>query len=104
MENSLLPPLPTALYDIAFQPIGRGGLVHFTAGNIRIVMKARELVSNGAERDKINADGKEWQGEDWVAFLNDHFGLQEGNDPDEERLLVTGQKVYQCRHCDFKLL
>lgn len=89
--------LPTSLHDVAYQPISRGGDLHFTAGNIRIVMKARQLVKSGAEREKAKPEGEEWDGANWISFLKEHFGLQEGDDPQEERLLITGQKVYRCR-------
>lgn len=91
-----LPRLPTSLYNVAYQPVACGGPVHFTAGIIRIVMKARELVKNEAERDKVT-QGLEWGDKEWKNFLIDHFGLQEGFNPNEERLLIMDQKVYRCR-------
>lgn len=58
-------------------------------------MKARGLVTNPAERSEVTK-GLEWGEEEWIKFLNLEFGLQEGNDVNEERLLIKGQKIYNC--------
>lgn len=87
--------LPTALCDIAYQPIARGEPNHFTAGNIRIVMKARDLIRSAEARNHVT-EGVEWESEEWMEFLHKYFDLEEGGDRNAENLLTMEQKVYQC--------
>ena len=55
-------PIQTILLEIAFQPVARGGVRHFTAGNIRIVTKARNLVLDEEERMRFTK-GMDWDGD-----------------------------------------
>jgi hypothetical protein len=92
--------MPEILLRVAHQPVARGGLRHFTAGNIRIVTKARELVENEGERLDFSK-GMSWNDDEWMASLESHFGILEvdrGN-IEREQLVVGGQCIYQCNGC-----
>lgn len=91
--------LPAFLPEVAFQPAARGGIRHFTAGNIRIVKKARELLWE-----------QEWIGvnnmteEEWKTSLERFFEMPEkdrGNF-EREQLVVACQDIYLCAICTDK--
>jgi hypothetical protein len=82
------------LPQVAFQPAARGGVRHFTAGNIRIVKKARELL--------LDQDHREWTEEEWISFLEEGFGMLKNDrgNMEREQLVVGCQSIYLCAICD----
>ena len=93
-------PVPTILLEIAFQPAARGGVQHFTAGNIQIVTMARNLVLDEEERLRFTK-GMDWDCDKWMAALRDEFGMLEEDvgDFNREQLVVETQNSYQCAGC-----
>lgn len=93
-------PIQTILLEIAFQPAARGGARHFTAGNIRIVTMARNLVLDEEKRLRFTK-GMDWDGDKWMAALRDEFGMLEEDvgDFNREQLVAGGQNSYQCAGC-----
>ena len=95
--------MPEILSCMALQPIARGGLRHFTAGNIRIVTKAKELMNNEVERVNFsNGLGCSEDEEEWISALENHFGILEADrgNLNREQLVVGGQDIYECSGCD----
>lgn len=93
--------VPEILLRTAFQPAARGGPRHFTAGNIRMVTKARELVES-KEKRTIFSKGLAWSDDEWARSLEDYFGILEtdrGNF-EREQLVTGGQDFYSCPGCN----
>jgi hypothetical protein len=93
-------PPPAILAQVAFQPAARGGIRHFTAGNIRIVKKARDLIFDHAGRTEWTG-GNEMTEEEWISSMEDFFGMSEtdrGN-VEREQLVVGNQNIYECAIC-----
>jgi hypothetical protein len=100
--------VPDAILAVAFQPTARGGSVHFTTGNIRIVNKARSLVSI---QERQEAEVSDWMvsrlnsesrsdvlGHDWIDWLKFTFGMdKEGA---YEPLVVGDQEYHSCPSCN----
>jgi hypothetical protein len=99
---------PRLICQVALQPTARGGLTHFTAGNIRIVYKARKLLFSPEERDLVRKS--EWMAAhlieesrsdmldtDWEMWLKAEFGMDKPGS--YEPLVVTDQLYYTCPEC-----
>jgi hypothetical protein len=104
--------IPFAVLTVAFQPTARGGLTHFTTGNICIISQARNLLYTD-ERETV--ERSPWmaghlveesrvtvEGEDWIAWLKFELGMDE--EDVEEALIVEGQLYYTCPECNDELL
>jgi hypothetical protein len=103
---------PKTILIVAFQPTARGGLTHFTAGNIRMVSQARSLLSS-EERHVVEQSG--WMmahlieesrenilDDDWIKWLESEFGIDKKDVC--EKLLVEDQLYYTCPTCNSSLL
>lgn len=100
--------IPFPILAVAFQPTARGGLAHFTAGNIRIVSEATELLHanfrNTVENSpwmvehRVKDSRSVVQDSDWIAWLKFQIGLDK--DDVEEELIVNGQQFYTCPRCN----
>jgi len=88
------------LLDMAFQPAARGGPRHFTAGNIRLVTKARALLKSEKEQEEFTGN-EEWSNDQWKLALLNHFKMKESDEGrlDREQLVLYGQAVYSCILC-----
>lgn len=93
--------LPSILIDMACQPAARGGARHFTAGNIRLVTKARKLLKSKRARAKFTGD-EEWSNDQWKCALMKHFRIKKSDEGNlnREQLVVYEQIVYKCVKCD----
>lgn len=107
---------PKVIFQVAYQPTARGGLRHFTAGNLRIVKFARDLldakrrnevVGHGdwfaAHMQEIGDDDEEHiTEEDWRRFMEDEHGIKEKDQGKDgrEQLLVLGQSITSCPLCN----
>jgi len=100
MHQSNIPAMPTILLQIAFQPAARGGPRHFVGGNIRIVSKARDLVSNVAARDAFIGTNISDEDE-WIMKFEEHLGMEacDRGDENREQVMLSGQDVYSCCKC-----
>lgn len=103
--------VPKIILDIAFQPTARGGLIHFAAGNIRIVRFARSLVDSNA-REQVSSShdwfvahsqevGEDITEDDWMRFMEEQQGMEEKNRGVGrfEQLLVGDQTMFSCPLC-----
>lgn len=92
--------LPQILLQMAYQPAARGGERHFTAGNIRIVTKGRELVRDKEKRREFTG-GKDWEEDHWRSGLSETFKIEKEDERrlDREQLVLYGQMVYCCATC-----
>jgi hypothetical protein len=86
---------------MAYQPAARGGDRHFTAGNIRIVTKGRELVKDKEKRCEFTA-GKNWDEDCWRSALLELFEIDKEDEGrlDREQLVLYAQMVYRCATCE----
>lgn len=100
LNENVIDDCPLILAETAHQPAARGGLLHFVAGNIRIVSKARDLFDNRNERAKF-IQGNDWDEERWTNELECFFGLEENDrgNPEREQLVVRSQSIYNCPKC-----
>jgi hypothetical protein len=82
---------------MAYQPAGRGGERHFTAGNIRIVSEARKLVEDKAKRDQFTGN-QHWTDKQWKKALLKVFKMKKSDEGklNREQLVLYGQTVYSC--------
>jgi hypothetical protein len=94
--------VPQILKCVAFQPAARGGPRLFTAGNIRIVTKARELVESKEKRAIFSGGLLTWSDDEWTRSLESHFGILESDrgDFEKEQLVLSGQDIYLCPVCE----
>ena len=93
--------VPRILQCAAFQPAARGGPRLFTAGNIRMVTKARELVESEEKRAIFSGGLLASSDDEWTRLLETFFGILEvdhGNF-EKEQLVVGGQDIYLCPVC-----
>ena len=93
--------VPQILQWTAFQPAARGGPRLFTAGNIRMVTKARELVESEEKRANFSGGLLAPNDDEWTRFLESYFGVLEtdrGN-IEKEQLVASGQDIYLCPVC-----
>lgn len=100
MKTEDMSMLPRILLDMACQPAARGGERHFTAGNIRLVTKARKLLYSEEERAEFTGN-KEWNNDQWKKALMKHFGIKKSHEGkvDREQLVLYDQVVYKCTIC-----
>ena len=105
--------VPQVILQTAYQPTARGGLTHFTAGNLRIVKFARGLLEAKIRDELVDHDNwfvahkQEVEDEenitenDWGRFMEDEHGIKEKNKgvDGHEQLLVLGQSVTFCPLC-----
>jgi hypothetical protein len=93
--------LPKILFDMAYQPAGRGGERHFTAGNIHIVSMARKLLKDDARRQQFTGS-QNWDNEQWKTALLKHFKIRTSDEGrvDREQLVLYGQTLYTCGICE----
>lgn len=99
---------PKSIIQIAFQPTARGGKLHYTAGNIRFVNKARQLLEPMV-RQKILSNPEPWMVGNIVDHEDDESSLWweymvyeyaiNVEDKDTEQLVVTDQVLYKCPKC-----
>jgi hypothetical protein len=107
--------VPQIIFQTAYQPTARGGLTHFTAGNLRIVKFARDLLE--AQKRNEVADNASWfiahvqevedheesniTENDWGRFMEDTHGIKEENQGRKayEQLVVHGQSMVVCPLC-----
>ena len=104
---------PQVILQTAYQPTARGGLTHFTAGNLRIVKFARGLLEANRRNEIIDHDnwfaahvqevGEEENitENDWRRFMEDEHGIKEEHQgvDGREQLLVLGQSISSCHLC-----
>ncbi len=92
--------LPQILLQMAYQPAARGGERHFTAGNIRIVTKGRELVGDKEKRREFTG-GENWKEDCWRNALLELFKIDKEDEGrlDREQLVSYAQRVYCCATC-----
>jgi hypothetical protein len=85
---------------MAYQPAGRGGERHFTAGNIRLVTEARNLLKDEEKRGEFAAN-QNWSNNEWKEALLKLFGMKKEDEgrADREQLVLYGQTVYICMTC-----
>jgi hypothetical protein len=93
--------VPRILRFAAFQPAARGGPRLFTAGNIRMVTKARELVESEEKRNIFSGGLMVSSDDEWTRLLETYFGILKTDDGDfeKEQLVVGGQDIYLCPVC-----
>jgi hypothetical protein len=94
--------VPRILQSIAFQPAARGGPRLFTAGNIRMVTKSRELVESEEEREIFSGGLLASSDGEWIKLFKTYFGVLEtdhGNF-EKEQIVVGGQDIYLCPVCE----
>jgi hypothetical protein len=93
--------VPRILQCAAFQPAARGGPRLFTAGNIRMVTRARELVESEEKRDIFSGGLLVSNDDEWTRLLETYFGVLEidRGDFEKEQLVVGGQDIYLCSVC-----
>lgn len=96
--------VPRILQWAAFQPTARGGQRLFTAGNIRFVTKARELVESEEKRAIFSGEllARSDDDDEWTRLLESYFGILESDreDFEKEQLLASGQDIYLCPECE----
>lgn len=103
---------PSSILEVASQPTARGGELHFSAGNIRLVNFARSLL-NKQDRDQIVINPDPWMAQNLVEHANDpcimwkkymeyEFSMDGRS---EEQLVIKDQVFYTCPNCgpDFNL-
>jgi hypothetical protein len=105
--------IPNSIIQIAFQPTARGGNLHYTAGNIRFVNRARLLLDH-AVREEILSNPESWMVGNIVDHEDDEFSLWweymvyeyniDVEDKDTEQLVVNDQVFYKCPKCGTSLL
>lgn len=99
------------IVEVAFQPTARGGAVHFSSGNARIVRQARELLDlvDSDNHPQYVAHILEAEGdpgfnteEVWADIMEATVGLKKASrgDINHEQLIVRDQKMYSCPICD----
>ena len=93
--------IPRILQCTAFQPAARGGPRLFTAGNIRMVTKARELVESQEKRAIFSEGMLASSDDEWTRLLETYFGISETDHGsfEKEQLVVSGQDIYLCPLC-----
>jgi hypothetical protein len=93
--------LPKILFDMAYQPVGRGGERHFTAGNIRLVSMARELLKDDAKMQEFTK-GQNWDNDQWKMALLKQFEMKSSDEgkANREQLVLYGQTLYICDICE----
>jgi len=93
--------VPRILQCAAFQPTARGGPRLFTAGNIRIVTKARELVESKEKRAIFSEELLACSDDEWTRSLENYFGILESDHGnfENEQLVASGQDIYLCPIC-----
>lgn len=98
LDLTLVPPI---LKYAAFQPAARGGPRLFTAGNIRMVTKARELVESQEKRAIFSEGMLASSDDEWTRLLETYFGISETDHGsfEKEQLVVSGQDIYLCPLC-----
>jgi hypothetical protein len=108
------PNVPKSILQIAVQPTARGGNLHYIAGNIRFVNRAR-LLMDDMVRKNILSNPDPWMAanmvdheEDpcslWWEYMVYEYDIDIGN-KDTEQLVVTAQVLYKCPNCGpFSLL
>ena len=100
--------VPQSILQIAFQPTARGGDLHYIAGNIRFVHKAR-LLLDSTVREELLSNPDPWMAanmvdhEDdesslWQEYLVYEYNINPEN-KDTEQLVVTDQILYKCPTC-----
>lgn len=110
LESILLtfPKIPKSILQVAYQPTGRGGRLHYVAGNIRFVHMARELL-DAQRQGHILATPDPWmmvnieqnQGDE-VALWWDYLKYENNVDEEDkhgEQLLIVDQVFYTCLRC-----
>ena len=100
--------VPKSIIEIAFQPMARGGNLHYTAGNIWFVNRAR-LLFNSTVQEEILSNTKPWMVGNMVAHGDNESSLWweymvyeydiDTEDKDTEQLVVMDQVVYKCHKC-----
>jgi hypothetical protein len=100
--------VPASILQIAFQPTVRGGTLHYIAGNIRFVNKARQLLDHDV-RENILSNLESWMAASIVDHEDDESSLWweymvyeydiDIENKDTEQLVVTGQVLYKCPKC-----
>jgi hypothetical protein len=100
--------VPQSILQIAFQPTARGGDLHYIAGNIRFVNKARQLLDHRT-REGILSNPEPWMAavmvdheEDEISLWREYMVYQYNidiEDKDTEQLVVTDQALYNCPNC-----
>ena len=103
------PNIPRSILEVAHQPTGRGGCLHYISGNIRLVNFGRQLLSK-EKRDDILATPDPWmevniethqENEDtlWWEYQKYENNIDETK-KDTEQLVVKDQVLYTCPRCD----
>lgn len=100
--------VPLPILQIAFQPTARGGNLHYIAGNIRFVHKAR-LLLDPQVREEILSNPEPWMAANMVDYDEDEISLWseymvykyniDVENKDAEQLVVTDQVLYKCPNC-----
>lgn len=100
--------VPSSILRIAFQPTARGGQLHYIAGNIRFVNKARLLLDHTVWENILSnpdpwmaaniVDNEEDMSSLWWEYMVYEYNIDVGN-LDTEQLVVTDQFLYACPKC-----
>jgi hypothetical protein len=100
--------VPKSILQIAFQPTARGGNLHYIAGNIRFVHKARLLLDQ-VLREDILSNPDSWMAANIVDLEDDEASLWweymayeyniDTENKDTEQLVVTDQVLFECPKC-----
>lgn len=94
---------------MAYQPTARGGSLHYISGNIRLVNAARQLLDK-QKRENIMANPDPWMVVNidnhqhnesilWWNYLIYENNINEEEEEDAEKLVITGQVLYTCPSC-----
>ena len=104
-EHSDVPP---SILRIAFQPTARGGKLHYIAGNIRFVNKARLLLDHTVRENILSnpdswmaaniVDNEEDESTLWWEYMVHEYNIDVGNLVTEQ-LVVTDQVLHACPKC-----
>jgi hypothetical protein len=102
------PNVPQTILQIAFQPTARGGNLHYIAGNIRFVNKARLLLDHRVREDILSnpvpwmaaniVDFEDDENSLWWEYMVYEYNIDIGN-KDTEQLVVTDQVLFKCPNC-----
>jgi hypothetical protein len=100
--------VPQSILQIAFQPTARGGDLHYIAGNIRFVNKARLLLDSKVRADILSnpnpwmaanmIDHEDDESSLWQEYMIYEYNIKTDN-KDTEQLVVADQVLFNCPTC-----
>jgi hypothetical protein len=100
--------IPRSILEVSYQPIARGGSLHYISGNIRLVNAARQLLDK-QKREDIMAKPDPWMAVNIETHLKNEatlwweYLIYENNineeEEDAEKLVIRDQVLYTCPNC-----